>query len=40
MEGLWVGDEGILILKKCQIHNNKAYNLKNLLNWFGRVESS
>jgi len=29
-------DRGILILKRCQVHNNKAYNLKNL-NWFGLV---
>jgi len=26
--GAWVGEEGTLILKRCQVHNNKAYNLK------------
>jgi hypothetical protein len=34
--GVWVGEEGTLILKKCQIHNNKAYNLGRM--WTSRVE--
>jgi len=35
--GVLVEDGGILILKRCQVHNNKAYNLKNQ-NRYGRVE--
>jgi hypothetical protein len=34
--GAWVGEEGTLILKRCQIHNNKAYNL--MREGTGRVE--
>jgi hypothetical protein len=34
--GALVEDEGILILKRCQVHNNKAYNLKR--EGTGRVE--
>jgi serine/threonine protein kinase len=34
--GAWVGEESTLILKRCQVHNNKAYNLKR--EWAGRVE--
>jgi len=26
--GAWVGKEGTLILRRCQVHNNQAYNLK------------
>jgi hypothetical protein len=36
MEGSLVEDGGILILKRCQVHNNKAYNLKR--EGTGRVE--
>jgi len=34
--GALVEDGGTLILKRCQVHNNKAYNLKR--EWPGRVE--
>jgi len=34
--GVFVGDEGTLILKRCQVHNNKAYNLRR--EGAGRVE--
>jgi hypothetical protein len=34
--GAWVGEEGTLILKRCQVHNNKAYNLRR--EGTGRVE--
>jgi hypothetical protein len=36
MEGSLVGDGGTLILKRCQVHNNKAYNLRR--EGTGRVE--
>jgi hypothetical protein len=34
--GVLVEDGGILILKRCQVHNNKAYNLRR--EETGRVE--
>jgi len=34
--GVFVEDEGTLILKRCQVHNNKAYNLRR--EGTGRVE--
>jgi len=34
--GVFVGDEGTLILKRCQVHNNKTYNLRRM--YAGRVE--
>ena len=35
--GILVGYEGTLILKRCQVHNNKAYNLLKR-RYAGRVE--
>jgi len=34
--GVWVGEESTLILKRCQVRNNKAYNLGRM--WTSRVE--
>ena len=34
--GALVENVGTLILKRCQVHNNRAYNLRS--DWYGRVE--